>query len=175
MSSSAAIIIAEDDHHPVIFYNAYDGGIADYSAQYDKVIGVGMTLYEMLQGYQKTKKIPHAERAANEYFLLMNGSCRIADCIHPDVEYIYVMQFKNDIQSELRTCKLNAYMVTPWNFTQDPSFFKIRTWLSEKIPELYFEKKFFVRQIGSEIKKALREREKSTTSQELKEETNTSD
>lgn len=159
-STSANVIFFEEDLHPIILYNSNDGAVASYSAQYDRVTGAGMILYEMLQGYQKEKKIPDAERAANEYLMLMNGSCRIADRIHPDVEYIYVMHFHNDLNTELRTCKLNAYKVTPWNFTHDQVFFKIRTWLMAKIPDQYFEKHYYVRQIGSEIKKATQQKEK---------------
>ncbi len=109
-STSANVIFFEEDLHPIILYNSSDGAVASYSAQYDRVTGAGMILYEMLQGYQKEKKIPDAERAANEYLMLMNGSCRIADRIHPDVEYIYVMHFHNDLCFILKNVLFVAWL-----------------------------------------------------------------
>ncbi len=155
MSSSASIIISEDDHHPIVLYSAFHGDIASYSAEYATIVGAGMALHDMLARYQKSKNLPGAETAANEYLLITNGESRIADSIHSDIEYIYTMAFKTDPNTAIRTCALNAYSVTPWKFTLDSPFYRIRTWLSDNIANSFFEHRFYVREIGSIVKKAL--------------------
>ncbi len=157
MSSSASVIISEDDHHPIILYSAFHGDIASYSAEYAQVVGAGMSLYDMLSRYQKNKNLPGAETAANEFLLMTNGESRVADSIHSDIEYIYTMCFKTDPKTALRTCSLNAFAVTPWKFTLDSPFFKIRTWLSDNVSNSFFEHRYYVREIGSTIKKTRQE------------------
>ncbi|HAH70245.1 MAG TPA: hypothetical protein DCL74_00345 [Succinivibrionaceae bacterium] len=157
MSTSATVIFCEDGHLPLMLYSTYDGAIATYSPQYDRVTGVGMTLYSMTQHYQKLHTTPSAEQIANEFLLLSSGSCRLADGIHDDCEYLYTMAIHNDIANALRTVSLRAYAIAPWKFKHDSPFFKIRSWLLDPVPAQMFEHCYHVREIGSVIKKALKE------------------
>lgn len=154
MSTSAAIIIAEEKRHPIVLYKLSDGGIADYSPRYDRLAGAGLDLYEMVMRNEKAHACPGAETAANEFMVLNHGDCRIADCIHEDVEFIYTLQFKT-APSGLKMCSLKAYAVNLWGFGSDPSspVWKVATWLSEQVPSDYFTRRYLIREVGTIIKK----------------------
>ncbi len=157
MSISATVIFHEDGHIPLMLYSTYDGAIATYSPQYDRVTGVGMTLYSMIEHYQKTHTATSAEQIANEFLLLSSGSCRLADGIHNDCEFLYTVKMNNDTANALRTISLRAYAIAPWKFKRDSPFFKIPSWLAEPVSSQLFEHCYHIREIGSAVKKALKD------------------
>lgn len=156
MSTSATIIIEEDERLPIVLYCTLGGEIASFSEKYGRAAGTGCELLSMVNRYTQKKAGASAETAANEFLLLSEGSCRITDCIHDDIEYLYTLKIKNDPQTGLRLFSLLAYEVALWNFARDRSnpVWKIQTWLADKVPSAYFTHKYFIRQIDSQVKKA---------------------
>lgn len=153
MSTSACIIIAEDKHLPIVLYKLSDGGIIEYSPRYDRLAGTGKDLFDMVMRYEKRKLYPSAETIANEYMMLSHD-CRIADCIHEDVEFIYTLQLKTTSPNNLRMCSFKTYAVQLWKFTSDLAspVWKIATWINDQVPSEYFEHRYLIRELGSLIK-----------------------
>ncbi|MGN0908926.1 MAG: hypothetical protein ACI4NA_04835, partial [Succinivibrio sp.] len=96
MSTSASVIIREDDRLPIVLYRALDGGIAEYSEKYGRVAGLGMDLCNLVSRCSQKKLPASAETAANEILLLTDGPCRVTDCIHEDIEMLYTLEIRAD-------------------------------------------------------------------------------
>ena len=157
MSTSASVIIREDDRLPIVLYRPLDGGIAEYSEKYGRVAGLGMDLCNLVSRCSQKKLPASAETAANEILLLADGPCRVTDCIHEDIEMLYTLEIKADPKTSLKLCSLNGYAVELWNFARDPlaPVWKPLAWLGSKVPSTYYTHRYYIREMGSIVKKAL--------------------
>lgn len=160
MSTSASVIIREDDRLPIVLYRQFDGGIAEYSEKFSRVAGLGMDLCAFVSRCSQKKIYPSAETAANEILLLTDGPCRVTDCIHEDIEMLYTLEIKDDEKTSLRMISLNGYSVELWNFARDPknAIWKPQAWLGGNVPASFYTHRYYIRQMEQIIKKALSER-----------------